>query len=150
MWEGGEDVKYGFISVVGVVGGFVSSFVGGFDTSFKIMLSFMVIDYVSALILACFFHKSPKTATGGLSSSVSFHGLIRKIMMIVFVGVAHLLDMQLGSDYIRNAVCIAFMVNELISLIENFGLMGVPIPKVITNAIELLKDGEEHESKHSN
>ena len=53
------------------------------------------------------------------------------------------LDVQLGTTYIKDAVCIAFMANELLSIIENAGLMGVPIPAVIVKAIEVLKGGKD-------
>ena len=63
--------------------------------------------------------------------------------MLFFVGVAHTLDILIGTDYIRYTVIIGFICNEVISLIENAGLMGVPIPKVLTKAIDVLKNEED-------
>ena len=65
-------------------------------------------------------------------------------MTLLFVLVGHRLDLAVGTSYIREGVIFGFMVNELISLVENAGLMGIRIPKVLTAALEKL--GEEHES----
>lgn len=92
------------------------------------------------------FHTSPKTENGALESKAGFKGLVRKGMILLVVLVASRLDVLLGLNYIRNAACIAFMVNELISFVENLGLMGVPFPETVKNAIELLqKKGEKHD-----
>ena len=63
--------------------------------------------------------------------------------MIVLVGIAHTLDILIGADYIRYTVIIGFICNEVISLIENAGLMGVPVPNVIKSAVDVLKGEEE-------
>ena len=60
-------------------------------------------------------------------------------MILLFVLVAYRLDLQLSTTYIKDAVCIAFIANELLSIIENAGLMGVPIPAMIVKAVEVLK-----------
>lgn len=104
------------------------------------LLIFILIDYVTGLVVAGVFHKSPKTKTGALESRAGLKGLIRKCTMLLFVLVGHRLDIAIGASYIRDAVCIAFILNELISIVENAGLMGLPIPAVISNAIDILKE----------
>ena len=99
----------------------------------------MAVDYVTGLIVAGVFHKSPKTETGSLESKAGWKGLLRKGGTLLVVLVACRLDIELGTTYIRDAVVIAFMVNEVVSLIENVGLMGVPIPEPILNGIDILK-----------
>ena len=131
------------LAVLGATGSFVAGLFGGWDTSIITLLIFMLIDFVSGLIVAGIFHKSKKSESGALESRASWKGLIKKGMVLLMVVVANRLDLQLGTNYIRDAVCIAFMVNELISIIENSGLMGLPIPKVISNSIELLKHQKE-------
>ena len=103
------------------------------------LLIFMTADYITGLLVAGVFHASPKSETGALESKAGFKGLVRKGMTLLFVLIACRLDMILGVNYIRDAVCIAFIVNELISLVENGGLMGVPIPEPLMDAIEVLK-----------
>lgn len=124
---------------IGVVGSVIASLFGGWTASLTTLLIFMGIDYVSGLIVAGVFHNSPKTETGALESRAGLKGLIRKFSMLLFVLIGHRLDVAVGSTYIRDAICIAFMANELLSIVENAGLMGVPIPAVITNAIDILK-----------
>jgi toxin secretion/phage lysis holin len=124
---------------IGVAGSIVASFFGGWTASLTTLLIFMAIDYVSGLIVAGVFHNSPKTETGTLESRAGLKGLIRKFYMLLFVLIGHRLDVAVGTTYIRDAVCIAFMANELLSIVENAGLMGLPIPAVITNSIDILK-----------
>jgi toxin secretion/phage lysis holin len=124
---------------VGVVGSVVASFFGGWTASLTTLLIFMMIDYASGLIVAGVFHNSPKTETGTLESRAGLKGLIRKFYMLLFVLIGHRLDVAVGTTYIRDAVCIAFMANELLSIVENAGLMGLPIPAVITNSVDILK-----------
>lgn len=134
-----------FVSIVGTVGSLVASFFGGWTASLTTLLIFMVIDYVTGLITAGVFHNSQKTETGTLESRAGFKGLCRKGMILLMVLVGHRLDLAIGGSYIRDAVCIAFIANETISIIENAGLMGIKIPTVITNAIDILKKkGEGH------
>lgn len=117
------------------------------------LLIFMAIDYISGLVVAGIFHKSKKSETGSLESKAGFKGLCRKCMTLLFVMIAYRLDLVIGSDYIRNAVIIGFIANETISIVENAGLMGVPLPTVITKAIDILtskaktneKDGDKNE-----
>ena len=80
--------------------------------------------------------KSPK---GKLSSKIGWRGLAKKCVVLLLVLVAAQLDAVLGVDYVRAGVCVAFLCNEVISILENAGLMGVPLPAVLKNAVELLQ-----------
>lgn len=136
-------MKNTFLYVAGCAGGILSYLLGGIDTSVITLLMFMAIDYVTGLMCAGIFHKSPKTPTGALESRAGWKGLIKKGVTLLIVVVAVRLDMQLGTTYIRDGVCIAFIINELLSIIENAGLMGLTIPQPIVNAIEILKEKKE-------
>ena len=127
---------------IGMVGAAVSTMLGGWSEALTTLLICMVIDYITGLVVAGVFHNSPKTATGALESNAGLKGLFRKAAMLLFVLIGHRLDVAVGTTYIRDAVCIAFIANEVISLVENAGLIGVPIPEVITNAIDVLKNKE--------
>ena len=127
-------------SAVGVVGGAVTSLLGGWDPALVTLVCCIALDYVTGLIVAGVFNNSNKTETGALESRAGLKGLCRKIMIILFVGLAYRLDLLLGVDYIRYTVIIGFVCNEVLSLIENAGLMGVPIPNVIKKAIDVLKN----------
>ena len=125
---------------VGAAGSAIAGLFGGWDASLLTLIIFMAIDYITGLVVAGVFHNSPKTQNGAIESKAGWKGLCRKCMVLLFVLVAYRLDVLLGAEYIRDAVCIGFILNEIISIVENAGLMGVPIPKVIINAIEVLKD----------
>lgn len=144
------DMKEGICTAVGVVGSAIAAAFGGWDQALVTLVIFMVIDYLSGLIVAGIFRNSRKTENGALESRAGWKGLCRKGVTLLFVLIAYRLDLALGVNYIRNAVIIGFMANELISITENAGLMGIPLPTVIQNAIEVLtrkasvsKDGEQ-------
>ncbi len=125
-------------TLFGALGGFITSLFGGWTNGIITLLLFMCIDYISGIMLAGVFKKSRKTETGALESRTGWKGLCRKGMTLIIVLIAYRLDVQIGTDYIRDAVIIAFCVNEAISIIENAGLMGIPLPDVLTKAIDVL------------
>lgn len=131
-------MKNTICATLGMFGSFIASLFGGWSAALTTLLIFMLIDYATGLVVAGVFHKSPKTANGGLESKAGLKGLARKCSILLLVLVGYRLDLAIGTTYIRDGVCIAFIVNELISIVENAGLMGLPIPAVITNAIEVL------------
>ena len=130
------------ISIIGVIGSAIASAFGGWTTGLTTLVIFMAIDYITGLIVAGVFHKSTKTETGTLESRAGFKGLCRKGAMLLVVLVAYRLDLAVGTAYIKDAVIIAFMANEAISIIENAGLMGVPMNDTIKNAIDVLQKKE--------
>lgn len=143
-------MKEGICSGIGVVGSFVASLFGGWNAALTTLVIFMGIDYLTGLIVAGVFHNSEKTENGALESRAGWKGLCRKGVTLLIVLIACRLDMVIGSTFIKDAAVIAFVANEVISIIENAGLMGIPIPAVITKAIEVLKskaesEGVEHE-----
>lgn len=131
-------MKSKICTIIGIFGSFIASLFGGWDAALVTLIMFMCIDYVSGLIVAGVFHKSQKSETGALESKAGWKGLCRKCMTLLFVLIAYRLDLAIGVSYIRDAVIIGFMANELISIVENAGLMGVPLPAVIQNAIDIL------------
>ena len=131
-------MKETICTIAGVVGSFIAGLFGGWDTSLVTLLLFMGIDYITGLaVAAC--GKSPKSDTGRLSSKIGWRGIAKKCVSLLLVLVAVRLDITLGTSYIRDAVCIAFTVNELISIFENAGLMGIPMPAALKKAIDLLQ-----------
>lgn len=139
-----NQMKDTLCTAVGVAAGVCSWLVGGFDTPILALVLCMGVDYVTGLIVAGIFHTSPKTRGGGLDSRVGWKGLARKIVTLMIVAVAHLADLLLEVHYLRDAVIAAFCANECISILENAGLMGIRIPKILTAALEKLGE-EEHD-----
>ena len=141
-------MKNAVVGAIGVAGSFIVGLFGGWSMALETLMIFMAIDFISGLIVAGIFHNSPKTENGALESNRCWKGLFRKLMTLVFVMVGYRIDLALNVDYVKNAVIFAFMANELISIVENAGLMGLPIPAVITNAIEILKNKEKKGEGH--
>ena len=130
---------------IGIVGSTVAAAFGGWDAAMITLVSMMVIDYLTGVLVAGVFHNSPKTENGTLESKAGWKGLCRKGVTLLIVLVAARLDIILGTGFIRDAVIIGYIANEIISIIANAGLMGVPIPAAIEKAIEVLQSKGEEE-----
>ena len=132
-------MKHWFTTSAGIVGSIISGIFGGWTTAMTTLLIFMAVDYVTGFIVAGVFHASPKSDSGALESRAGWKGLCRKCAVLAFVLIGYRLDLAIGASYIKDAVCIAFIANELLSIVENAGLMGIPIPNAIMKGIEILK-----------
>ena len=139
-------MKNGMCTIIGIVGGAIAAAFGGWDTALAALVTFMAIDYITGLIVAGVFHASPKTKSGTLESRAGWKGLCRKGETLLIVLVACRLDAVIGSNFIRDTVVIAFVCNETISIVENAGLMGVPIPAALTRAVDVLKQRAEEKN----
>lgn len=138
-------MKETFCTAVGCLGAGISWILGGWSAAMGTLALFMIVDYIMGLITAGVFHKSPKSKNGALDSRAGFRGLCKKAVMLMFVAVANRLDVIMGTVFIKDAVIIGFITNELISIGENAGLIGIPMPKGIEKAIDILKGkGEEN------
>lgn len=127
------------VSVIGAAGAYIANFFGGWDSSLTTLVVFMAVDYITGLLVAAVWKKSPKSDTGALESHAGWKGLIKKCVTLLVVLMATRLDIVLQVDFVRTAAVIGFIVNETLSIVENLGLMGVPVPDVVINAIEKLK-----------
>ena len=132
-----------FSTFIGIIGSTLASLLGGWDMALQTLIIFMTIDYITGLMVAGIFNKSTKTKHGALESVAGWKGLCRKGVALLIVLIACRLDLLTGANLIRDAVVIAYCTNEAISIIENAGLMGVPIPTRLTKAIEALKSKED-------
>ena len=132
---------------MGLMGGAMARLDGGWDAALQTLIICMGVDNMTGRIVAGVFHDSPKTKTGTLESRAGWKGLCRKGMSLLIVLVACRLDAVMDSSFVRDAVVIGFIANETLSIIENAGLMGVPIPKALARAVDILKQRSEEEQK---
>ena len=140
-------MKAKILPIFGLLGAFLSTAIGGFDYLIQSLLIAMAVDYVTGLLVAGVFHKSRKSDSGALDSKECFKGLCKKFVIICLVVIGHRIDGVLGINLVRDGMAISFFLNECISIIENLGVMGVPMPKIVTKAIDLLRNkaGEDEE-----
>ena len=124
--------------IAGIVGGFITTLLGGWDSALVTLIVFMGVDFFTGVVTAAM-GKSKHTNSGGLSSKAGWFGLAKKVCTLLLIAVAVRMDILLGTTYIRDAVCISFCLNELLSIIENATLMGIPFPPVIKKAIDVLQ-----------
>ena len=143
----GDAVRSGVCTMVGVIGSLIASQFGGWDAALSTLILFMAVDYITGLVVAGVFHASPKSKDGALESRAGWKGLCRKGVTLLIVLVACRLDAVMATSFVRDAVVIGFICNETISIIENAGLMGLPIPEAITKAVDILKKRSETEQK---
>ena len=133
------DLKLTALTALGLLGGCIADLLGGWDAGLQSLFLFMAIDYFTGFSVAGVFKKSRKSQKGALESLAAWKGLLRKGASLGVVLIACRLDLLLGATIIRDATVIAYCGNELLSITENIGLMGVPLPKAITNALEALQ-----------
>ena len=138
------NAKNALITALGAIGGIFASAFGGWSTGLTTLVIFMAVDYITGLVVAGVFHKSKKTEGGTLESRAGFKGICKKVMMLLCVLVGYRLDLTAGTTVVKDGITIAFLCNEALSIVENAGLMGVPIPQVILNSIEVLKNNGEN------
>ena len=132
-------MKDTFCTLLGLLGsGFCWAF-GGWDAAMTALVICMSIDYISGSMVALVFHNSRKTETGTYNSAYGLKGLCKKCLMLLFVIVAVQADRLMGGDFVRDAVCIGFSTNEILSIVENLGLAGVPMPQAVVKALEQLQ-----------
>ena len=126
-------------TAVACLGAAASWAFGGWDAALAALVICMAVDYISGSIVALVFHNSSKTESGSYNSSYGLKGLCKKCLMLLFVLVAVQMDKVLGADYVRDAVCVGFCTNEILSITENLGLAGVPMPQAVVKALEQLQ-----------
>ena len=123
------------------VGGWLGWFLGGCDGLLYALVVFVVIDYITGVMCAVNDHK--------LSSGVGFKGICRKVLIFLLVGIGHVLDTQIigTGSVLRTAVIFFYLSNEGVSLVENAGHLGLPIPEKLKIVLEQLHDRAEKEEK---
>lgn len=127
--------------VFAAIGGWLGYFLGGCDGLLFALLAFVVIDYITGIMCAVVDKK--------LSSAVGFKGIFKKVLIFALVGVGHILDTHVIStgSVLRTAVIFFYLSNEGISLLENAGHLGLPIPKKLKSILEQLHDRSEKEDE---
>ena len=139
------------IETTAAVGGAIASFFCGLPPIIWILLAVMSLDYITG-ILCALMGKSPKTEHGGLSSRQAFMGLMKKALILFVVLLAALIDhavaisAEIEFAAVAGATCLWFIASEGMSVLENAAEMGVPIPKLMMQALELFKGkgGSDH------
>lgn len=132
-------MKESLCTAAGLMGAALSWTFGGWDAALTALMICISVDYISGSLVALVFHNSSKSASGAYNSAYGLKGLCKKGLMLLFVLVAVQIDRLLGADYVRDAVCIGFCSNEILSITENLGLAGVPMPQAVVKALEQLQ-----------
>ena len=131
-------MKETICTVAGLVGGFIATLLGGWDSALSTLVIFMGVDFVTGVVTAAM-GKSKHSDSGTLNSKAGWVGLAKKFCILLMVVVGVRIDILLGTSYIRDTVCISFCLNELLSIVENTSLMGIPYPPAMKKAIDVLQ-----------
>lgn len=132
-------MKETLCTLFGVLGSALCWAFGGWDAAMAALITCITVDYITGSLVALVFHNSSKTESGCYNSAYGLKGLCKKGMMLLFVLVAVQTDALLCTEYVRDAVCIGFCTNEIVSIVENLGLAGVPLPQAVVSALEQLQ-----------
>lgn len=128
-----------FSAASGVAAGVVSALIGGWDLALETLAIIMALDYLTGLIVAGVFHKSPKSEGGALDSKAAFKGLCKKALIVVIVVAFHQADKLTGKSFFRDGACWAFFIAEMISILENVGLV-YPLPAFISKCLDWFRE----------
>lgn len=121
-----------FKSFIAAGGAAVSYLYGGWSDLLGILLAFVIVDYMTGFLASA--------TEGKLSSAIGCRGIAKKACIFVVVAIAHLVDTSMGSSHLfRDATIFFYLANELLSMLENMGRLGVPIPPVISEAVAVLQ-----------
>lgn len=139
-----EEAKNIVLVALTIIGTGIAKICGGWDGALQTLVFMMVTDWVLGVLIAIFWKKSNKSESGSLDSRAGFKGLLKKGVIIAVVAIATVLDSMVGTDaVVRTASILFYIGNEGISIIENIGIMGVPFPPAMKNAIEVLQKREQ-------
>jgi toxin secretion/phage lysis holin len=133
-------IKNSVLTGLSLFGTLFANALGGWDAALALLIGMMAADYITGILIAALWQKSNKSESGALSSKAGFKGLCKKAVILLAVWIGTLLDTATGATYIRTAIVLFYIGNEGLSLIENFGLMGVPYPPAMKKALEAMRD----------
>lgn len=124
-------------AALAAAGGFLGWFLGGMDGFLYALIAFVVIDYVTGVMCAIVDKK--------LSSNTGFKGIFRKVLIFIMVGVGHIIDSQVigTGDALRTAIIFFYLSNEGLSMLENAGHLGLPIPEKLKEVLAQLHNRED-------
>ena len=121
-----------FKYIVAVGGSFATYLFGGWSALIQILVAFVVIDYVTGVLAA--------GVSGKLNSNIGLKGIAKKVFIFIIVACGHFVDNAMGTqDIVRDAAIYFYIANELISILENAGEIGLPVPDILKNSIDRLK-----------
>ena len=118
-----------------LVGGYLTSLLGGWDMAIKILATFVVLDYIVGVMAACVQKR--------VDSQVGFLGIMKKILIFVAIIICYQIDLLIGQDILRNLAIFFYIANEGISILENLGRAGLEYPPAIKDALMQLR-GEKY------
>ena len=121
-----------------LIGGWITAVLGGWDTALQVLVLFVVMDYITGMIAAWYEKR--------LNSRVGFRGIAKKILLFVPVALGYWLDVLLGQEILRSLAIFFYIANEGLSITENIGRAGVPIPVPLYNALEQLRKQGDREA----
>lgn len=131
-----HEIFKAFSAVLGGIAGFLW---GDLDGLLIALITFICLDYITGIIVGAAQHR--------LNSQISFTGLLRKALILIIVAVAHIIDTQIlggTASVFRSAACGLYIANEGLSILENAGKLGLPMPAKLKNALEQLRDKNEN------
>lgn len=135
------NLKTLYLIAVGILGTSFSVFFGEYTYALGTLLILMCVDILTGgIIIPLFYKKSPKTQSGGIQSSAFGKGITRKFYRILLIGVAYRFQTTIGISYLKDGLIVSFIFEEMISILENGTIMGVPMPKILTEALDVVKN----------
>jgi len=132
-----KDVIHTLQLIFAAIGGYIGWFLGGFDGLLYALVAFVIIDYITGIMVAVLEKK--------VSSSIGFKGIFKKVLIFTFVGIGHIVDIYIlqNGSAVRTAVIFFYLSNEGLSIVENAAKIGLPVPEKLKKVFtELNKEDD--------
>ena len=132
-----KDLEISISAIFATIGGFLGGLLGGIDGLIYALTVFVCIDYLTGIMVAVVERK--------LSSEIGFRGIFKKVVIFCLVGIGSIMDKELlkNGSVLRTAIIFFYIANEGISILENVGTIGLPIPKKIKKILEKFKEEDD-------
>ena len=133
-----DSLKNTIAGLLGITGGGICAIFGGWDSGVLALFVVMLCDFVAGLIAVCAFGGNRKAETSATKWEAINKDFFRKMTILSFVLVGHVLDLYLGTSFLRDSIVIGFLCLELVSFADNATIIGVPTPSVFRDIMDAL------------
>lgn len=132
-----DKIKY----IICIIASVIVNFLGGWDIWLAALITVIFLDVITGIMKSILMH-SNKSESGGLNSVSMFHGGVKKVFILLMVALGSVLDTIISPDdvFIRIMVVSYYIANESLSILENIGACGVPLPKVLYRILDQMKN----------
>lgn len=144
-----DSLKNNVCGFLGIAGGFISTYFGGWDAGVLALFVVLMCDFVAGLVAVCVFGSNRKAEKCCSKLEAINKDFFRKMTILFFVLIGHMLDMYFHTSFVRDSIVISFLCIELVSFADNAIIIGVPTPSIFKDVLDYLHKKPEYKKDRS-